>query len=62
MSYKIKKNKSKKKCYTVSNTKNKRIFSKCTTKKKAMKQLKLLNAIKYGKFKPIRLNKTKKNK
>ena len=42
MSYKIKKNKSKKKCYSVSNTKNKRIFSKCTTKKKAMKQLKLL--------------------
>ena len=42
-----------KKCYTLKNIKTKRAFSKCTTLKKAKKQLRLLNAIKYNKsFKP----------
>jgi hypothetical protein len=31
-----------KKCYKVSNRLSKRVFSKCTTKKKALKQLRLL--------------------
>lgn len=33
------------------NRKTKKVMSKCTTKKKALRQIKLLNAIKYGKFK-----------
>ena len=33
------------KCYKVYNKKNKRIFSKCTTMKKAKKQMALLRAI-----------------
>jgi hypothetical protein len=40
-------------CYKVSNRKTKRVFSKCTTKENAKKQLKLLRAIQYNKnFKP----------
>jgi hypothetical protein len=43
----------KKSCYKVYNRKSKRIFSKCTTKENAKKQLKLLRAIQYNKnFKP----------
>jgi hypothetical protein len=38
-----------KKCYTVYATKSKRIFAKCTTKKNAEKQLRLLRAITYNK-------------
>jgi hypothetical protein len=34
-----------KKCYQVYNNKTKRVFSKCTSKKKAKKQLNLLRAI-----------------
>tara|TARA_B100000282_G_C31651059_1_gene453027 strand:+ start:415 stop:618 length:204 start_codon:yes stop_codon:yes gene_type:complete len=49
MSYKIRKTR-KKNCYSVINKQNKRIFSKCTTKKKALKQIRLLNAIKYKKY------------
>lgn len=41
----------KKKCYSVKNKKTNKIFSKCTTKKKALRQIRLLNAIKYGKYK-----------
>jgi hypothetical protein len=37
------------KCYRVMNTQNKRVFSKCTTKARAMKQLRLLRAIQYNK-------------
>ena len=43
-------------CYKVFNKKTKRILAKCTSKKKALSQIRLLNAIRYGKF-----NKTKKN-
>lgn len=35
----------KKKCFSVSNKKSRRIYSKCTTKKKAKKQVRLLNAL-----------------
>lgn len=38
-----------KSCYRVRNKKTKRIFSKCTSKAKAIKQLKLLRAIQNNK-------------
>lgn len=39
----------KKNCgYKVINKNTKRVFSKCTTQKKAKKQIRLLNAIKYN--------------
>ena len=37
------------KCYRVINTQNKRVFSRCTSKARAMKQLRLLRAIQYNK-------------
>jgi hypothetical protein len=52
MSYTIKRTKKRYKqayCYSVSNNKSKKIFSKCTTRKKANKQLQLLKAIRYNK-------------
>ena len=36
-------------CYKVSNRKTKRVFSKCTTKRRAKKQLRLLHALEYNK-------------
>ena len=52
MPYRIQYN-SKKKCYSVRNKKTKRVFSKCTTLKKAKKQSRLLRAIMYNpKFVP----------
>lgn len=43
-----------KRCYSVrekrkKGTKKQKIYSKCTTKEKAKKQIRLLNAIKYNK-------------
>lgn len=56
----IKEKKNNKMCYKVINTNSKRVFSKCTTNKRSMKQLRLLNAIIYSKdFVP---NNSKKNK
>jgi len=47
-------------CYRVSNKNNKKIFSKCTSKINALKQMKLLRAIQFNKdFKP---NSTRKNR
>lgn len=37
-----------KSCYTVYNKQNKRVFSKCSTKKNAESQIRLLNAIQYN--------------
>jgi hypothetical protein len=48
MPYAIRKLK-KKRCYSVYNKKTKRIFSKCTTRKKAVKQSRLLRAIMFNK-------------
>lgn len=66
MPYTIKKVPGKsKKCYSVINKDTKKVFSKCTTMKKAKKQLRLLNAIKYNKsFKPYGrgLRKTQRKK
>ena len=41
--------KSKPTCYRVYNTKSKRVFARCTTKKNAEKQMRLLRAIQYNK-------------
>ena len=35
-------------CYRVSNKKTKRVFAKCTTKKRANKQMRLLRALQYN--------------
>ena len=48
MPYRIRYN-SKKKCYSVLNKKTKKVFSKCTTLKKAKKQSRLLRAIMFNK-------------
>ena len=37
-----------KSCYRVYNRKTKRVFSKCTTKRRANKQMRLLRAIEYN--------------
>jgi hypothetical protein len=58
MPYKFRKVKNKN-CYKVYNSKTKKIFSKCTTKKNMYKQLRLLRAIEYGNFIPT---KTKRRK
>uniref|UniRef100_A0A6C0HU06 Uncharacterized protein n=1 Tax=viral metagenome TaxID=1070528 RepID=A0A6C0HU06_9ZZZZ len=39
----------KRSCFRLYNTKTRRIFSKCTTKKRAQSQLRLLQALKYNK-------------
>ena len=46
-------------CYRVSNKKTKRVFAKCTTKKRANKQMRLLRALQYNpKFREkLKLNK-----
>lgn len=38
-----------KSCYRVTNRRTKRVYAKCTTKTRAKKQVRLLNAIEYGK-------------
>lgn len=51
-----------KNCYRVSNKKKKHIFSKCTSKNNATKQLRLLRALQFNKkFKP-NLRRTAKRK
>ena len=63
MPYRIRYN-SKKKCYSVINKKTKRVFSKCTSLKKANKQSRLLRAIMFNKgFVPTgRIRKTVRRK
>lgn len=48
MPYIMKKVKNKK-CYRVSNKKTKKVFAKCTTKKNANRQMRLLRAIENNK-------------
>jgi hypothetical protein len=43
-------------CYRVYNPKSKKTFAKCTSKKKALKQMRLLRAIQYNKTFRKRLN------
>ena len=47
MPYRVRYN-SKKKCYSVLNKQTKRVFSKCTSRKKANKQSRLLRAIMFN--------------
>jgi hypothetical protein len=50
-------------CYRLINKKTRKVFSKCTSKEKAKKQLTLLNAINNNKnFVPNGRNRTRKNK
>jgi hypothetical protein len=37
-------------CYRVTSRTNKRVFAKCTAKAKALRQVRLLRALKYNKF------------
>lgn len=54
---------SKKNCYKVTNSRSKRVMSKCTTRSKAEKQKRLLNAILNNKNFVLRARtKTQKNK
>ena len=50
-------------CYSVFNKKSKRRFSKCTSRKNAQKQMRLLRALQYNKnFTPNARRYTRKNK
>ena len=51
---------SKKPCYSVKNKKSRRIMAKCTTKKKAISQMRLLQGIKFNKKFRDKLRKTRK--
>lgn len=62
MPFKIRKVRGKN-CYTVYKAKDKKVYAKCTTRKKAEKQLRLLRAIIFNKnFKPNRINNTQTRK
>jgi len=62
MPYKTIKVKGKYNCYRVINTQTKKIFSKCSTRKNANKQMKLLRAIQFNKnFVPNINSRTRKN-
>ena len=62
MPYKTIKVKGKYNCYRVINTQTKKIFSKCSTRKNANKQMKLLRAIQFNKnFVPNIKSRTRKN-
>ena len=53
MPYTLKRTGKTRKCYQVVNTKTRRVFSKCSSKKNAQKQMRLLRAIQYNKnFRP----------
>ena len=64
MPYKTIKVKGKYNCYRVINTQTKKAFSKCSTRKNATRQMRLLRALQFNKkFVPYsRKNKTRKNK
>jgi hypothetical protein len=63
MSYTVIKVKGKYNCYRVINPGTNKIFSKCSTRKNAVKQSKLLRAILFNKtFIPNSRNKTRKNR
>jgi hypothetical protein len=49
MPYTIRRSRKSKKCYQVVNTKTRRVFSKCSNKSNAKKQMRLLRAIQYNK-------------
>jgi hypothetical protein len=62
MPYRTIKVKSKYNCFSVINTQTKRIFSKCSTRKNASRQMRLLRALQFNKnFVPNSQLKNKKN-
>ena len=52
---------SKRRCYSVKNKKTKRVMSKCTSKKKAIRQMRLLRGIKFNKKFAQQIRSTRKN-
>jgi hypothetical protein len=62
MPYKTIKVKGKYNCYRVINTQTKKAFSKCSTRKNANRQMKLLRALQFNKnFVPNIKSRTRKN-
>jgi hypothetical protein len=62
MPYKTIKVKGKYNCFRVINSQTKRIFSKCSTRKNATRQMRLLRAIQFNKkFVPNIKSRTRKN-
>jgi hypothetical protein len=62
MPYKTIKVKGKYNCYRVINTQTKKAFSKCSTRKNATRQMKLLRALQFNKnFVPNIKSRTRKN-
>ena len=59
MPYKLRKM-PKQSCYRVYNKRTKKVFSKCSSLENAKKQMRLLNAIEYGNFKPTGLPSSQK--
>lgn len=51
-----------KNCYRVFNRKSKRVFSKCTSKDNAIKQMRLLRAVENNKSFKLRLINTRRNR
>ena len=51
-----------KNCYLVFNRKSKRVFAKCTSKKNAIKQMRLLRAVENNKSFKLRLRNTRRNR
>jgi len=49
MPYTLRQSRKSKRCYQVVNTKTRRVFSRCSSKTNAKKQLRLLRAIQYNK-------------
>jgi hypothetical protein len=47
-------------CYSVKNKKSKRVMAKCTSKKKAIRQMRLLRGIKYNKTFAKKIRSTRK--
>ena len=50
----------KRRCYTVKNKTTKRVMSKCTSKKKAISQMRLLRGIKFNKTFAKKIHTTRK--
>ena len=51
-----------KNCYRVFNRKSKRVFAKCTSRKNADKQMRLLRAVENNKSFKLRLRNTRRNR
>ena len=52
----------KRRCYTVKNKKTKRVMAKCTSRKKAISQMRLLRGLQFNKRFAKQLKSTRKNR